>query len=53
MIEGLVGLMAMLALSFVRIPIAFAMAIAGGLVLILSGLHMLNAYFFLIPDLAA
>ena len=29
MIEGLVGLMAMLALSFVRIPIAFAMAIVG------------------------
>lgn len=27
--------------------------IAGGLVLILSGLYMLNAYFFWIPDLAA
>ena len=30
-----------------------AFEIAGGLVLILSGLYMLNAYFFLIPDLAA
>jgi tripartite ATP-independent transporter DctM subunit len=29
MIEGLVGLVAMLALAFVRIPIAFAMAIVG------------------------
>jgi len=29
MIEGLVGLVAMLALAFLRIPIAFAMAIAG------------------------
>ena len=26
--------------------------IAGGLVLILSGLYMLNAYFFLVPGLA-
>ena len=29
------------------------MEIAGGLVLILSGLYMLNAYFFLVPGLAA
>ena len=27
--------------------------LAGGLVLILSGLYMLNAYFFLVPGLAA
>jgi cytochrome c-type biogenesis protein len=27
--------------------------IAGGLVLIVSGLYMLNAYFFLVPGLAA
>lgn len=30
-----------------------ALEIAGGLVLILSGLYMLNAYFFLVPGLAA
>jgi cytochrome c-type biogenesis protein len=30
-----------------------ALEIAGGLVLILSGLHMLNAYFFFVPGLAA
>jgi cytochrome c-type biogenesis protein len=30
-----------------------ALEIAGGVVLILSGLYMLNAYFFLIPTLAA
>jgi cytochrome c-type biogenesis protein len=27
--------------------------IAGGLVLIVSGLYMLNAYFFIVPALAA
>ena len=30
-----------------------ALEIAGGLVLILSGLYMLNAYFFVVPGLAA
>lgn len=30
-----------------------ALEVAGGLVLILSGLYMLNAYFFLVPGLAA
>lgn len=30
-----------------------AMEIAGGVVLILSGLYMLNAYFFVIPELAS
>ena len=30
-----------------------AFDIAGGVVLILSGLYMLNAYFFVIPQLAA
>jgi cytochrome c-type biogenesis protein len=29
-----------------------ALEIAGGLVLILSGLHILNAYFFFVPGLA-
>ena len=30
-----------------------ALEVAGGLVLVLSGLYMLNAYFFFVPGLAA
>jgi cytochrome c-type biogenesis protein len=51
----LFGTLLLVAFSIGRVvPVVLgASAMAGGLVLILSGLYMLNVYFFLVPGLAA